>query len=270
MKCATCICLGDLGPNGVMQTPERYQAVFSRHHFDSKDVYLKNVTARVDRSAIFMTSLNILLGNCDACILTVKFAGKTGVFQKPDISSTLIITSSFANWSIQQLNFHKDTSLSAPSGIAIWSVTLDLRARGNEIPDALLNASRGLIDWTKVRLEQPFRNPSLTVGLNLSIRRPSFAFGVSKTWPPERPDVTNDPADVDLQWPEETFEFATTAGKSSGTPQTGGRSKPATEGNDRPALWTWEAPLDRVWTNPKQPSQGLRDQLMDDIDDLLA
>ena len=268
MKCATCICPGDLGPNGVMQTPGRYQAVFSRHHFDSKDVYLKNVTARVDRNAIFMTSLNILFSNCDACILNVKFAGKTEVFQKPDISSALIFTGSVTSWNMQHLNFHKDTGLSVPSGIAMWSVTLDIAARRNEIPAALLNAS--LANWTKVRLEQPFRNPPLLVGLNLSVRRPSFALRVSKTWPPDRPDVTNDPADVNLKWPEETFEYATTAGKTSGTPQTGGRSKPAMEGDDIPGLWTWEAPLDRVWTNPKQPSQGLRDGLMDDIDDLLA
>lgn len=148
-------------------------------------------------------------------------------------------------------------------------MNLDLAARRHQIPVALLNASRGLIDWTKVRLEQPLRNPPLMAGINLSIRRPTFSFPVSKIWPPDRPDVTNNPADIGLHWPEETFVFATTAGRSSGVSQTGGCSEPATEYRNGSGRWIWEAPLERVWTNPRQPSQGLRDPMMDDVDELL-
>ena len=243
--------------------------MFSRHQFDSGDVYLKNVTARVDRNAVYMKPLDGLLSDYDTCILTVQFAGATGVFQKPDASSTFIIASSVTHWNIQHLDFHKATGSSISSETDVWSVTLDLAARRHEIPFALLSASRGLIHWTKVRLEQPLRNPPLTVGINLSICRPSFFFPVSKIWPPDRPDVTNNPAEIGLQWPGETFEFATTAGKTSGVPQTGGCSELATESSHGPGGWIWEAPLDRVWTNPRQPSQGLRDPMMDDVDEML-
>ena len=40
--------------------------------------------------------------------------------------------------------------------------------------------------------------------------------------------------------------------------------------NNEPGGWIWEVPIDRVWTNPRQPWQGLRDPLMEDIDELLA
>ena len=40
--------------------------------------------------------------------------------------------------------------------------------------------------------------------------------------------------------------------------------------NYRESFWTWEAPINRVWTNPRQPSQGLRDPFMDSTDELLA
>ena len=216
-----------------------------------------------------MTPLDGLLGDYDTCILTVHFAGATGNFQKPDASSTLIITSSATDWNIEHLGFHKDSGLNIPTGTDAWSVNLDLAARRHEIPVALLNASRGLIDWTMVRLEQSLRNPPLMAGIKLSIRRASFSFPVSKVWPPDRPDVTNNTADIGLYWPEETFVFATTAGRSSGMSQTGGCSEPATEYSNRSGLWIWEAPLDRVWTNPRQPSQGLRDPLIDDVDELL-
>lgn len=253
-----------------MQGPGRYQAVFSRHHFDSKDVYMRNVTARVDRCAVFMTPLNILLSDYNACILTVKLAGQAEVFSKPDAGSALILTSGEADWNMQDLDFHKDTCLGIPSGTAVWSVTFDLAAQRHGIPPVFLDASRGLIDWTKVRLEQPLRNPPLMVGINLSIHRPSFLFPVDKTWPPDRPDVTDHSQDAELRWPEETFEFATTAGDTSGISQTDRAPETFEEGNFRPGKWTWEAPINRVWTNPRQPSQGLRDPWMDDIDEVLV
>lgn len=270
IQCATNVCPGDLGPNRVMQAPGKNQAVLSRHHFNTKDVYLRNITARVDRGAIFMTPLHILIRDLDSCVLTVRFAGKAEVFRKADANSTLTITCSVADWEMRNLDFHHDTRLSNLSRLEIWSVTLDLVGRRNEIPTAFLNAPRGLIEWTNVRLEQPIRNAPLMVGLSLSIRRPSFAFAVNKTWPPDRPDVTDNPADVGLEWPEETFEFATTAGETSSVTQTGGFSKPATESSNKTTSWIWEAPLDRVWMTPKQPSHGLRDPLTDDIDKMLA
>ena len=267
------VCPSDLGPNRVVQIPGRYQAVFSRHSIDSKDVYLRNVTARVDRAALFMTSLTVLLSDYDACALTVRYAGRVGVFRKPDVCSTLVITSGAEDWKIRHLEFRRDTRLRIPAGLDIWSVNLDLTARQYEIPYTFLNASRGLIDWEKVRLEQPLHNPPLIVGLCLSLRRPSFPFPVSKTWPTLDSDLSKDkPVDAVLRWPEETFEFATTAGETSGILQTGGLSEEATEisKNDETRLWVWETAINRVWTDPRQPSQGLRDSVMDDVDALLA
>lgn len=268
IQCATNVCPGDLGPNRVMQAPGKHQAVLSRHHFNTKDVYLRNITARVDRSAIFMTPLHILIRDSDQCILTFTFAGKTNAFKKPDANSTLVITNSTAEWEIRNLDCCHNTSLSNLSALETWSVTLDLTHRGSEIPPTFLNCPRGLIDWRTIRLDQPHRNPPLILSLNLSIRRPTYALALNKPWPPDRPDVTADdnPAENALQWPEETFQFATSAGESSTACQTGGLPKPVTErGNGSGDYWIWEAQLDRVWTDPKQASQGLRDPLMDDM-----
>ena len=273
VKCAMNVCPSDLGPNRVVQIPGRYEAVFSRHSFDSKDVYLKNVTARVDRDALFMTPLTVLLSEYDACALTVRFAGKAGVFRKPDVSSALVITAGIQDWKIRHLDFRRDSRLRIPAGLEIWSVTIDFTANRHEIPHTFLNAPRGLLDWTRVGLEQPFHNPPLMVGLCFSLRRPSFPFTVSKPWPTRSPDLSNnEPANVGLRWPEESFDFTTTAGQTPGILQTGGLSKEATEAHrdDEVRLWVWETAIDRVWTNPRQPSQGLRDPMMDDIDRLLA
>ena len=261
IRCATIVCPGDIGPNQKLQLPGKHQAVFSRHHFNSKDVYLRNITARIDRSAIFMTPLGSLLRDYGACILTLKLAGKTEVFQEPDASSTLILTIHSTDWTLQDLHWCNSSSSS------VWSATANLTAQHSNIPKSCLCAPRGLIEWTKMRLVQPSHNPPTTIGLHLSIHRPSFPFPVNKDWPPDRPAVTTDTA---LQWPEETFEFATTAGDTSGIAQTGDLSDRATEANDEVGVWTWEAPLTNVWTNPRQPSPGLRDPLMDDLDALLA
>ena len=267
IKSATNICPGDLGPNKELQTGGRYTAVFSRHQFDSKDVYMRNATGRVDRSAIFMTSLNVLLGDYAACVVMIKFVGKTTTFRKPDTGSGVIITIGAADWVTHSSDFRKEGS---PPGHDAWSTTIDLAAQHRDIPTDCLNAPRGLTAWTAIRLDQPTRNPPSVVGIALSIQRPGFPFPVSKTWPPERPDVTHDPKDHDLKWPEETFEFATTAGSTSGASQTDGLPATFGEGKPRQCLWTWEAPINRVWTNPRQPSQGLMDPLMDDLDEMLA
>lgn len=253
-----------------MQNAGRCQAVFSRHNFDSKDVYLRNVTARVDRSAIFMTALGTLLDHHYNCLLTINFAGRSVTFRKPGASSSIMITIGAVDWEIQHPDFYKDTRPSFPSWLEMWSVTFDLAAHRHEIPAGCLDAPRGFIEMTKVRLEQPTHNSPSTVGIHLSVQRPSFPFPVNKTWPSERLDVTNHPQSAELSWPEEKFEFATTAGDTSGASQTDGAPETFDKGKHSQCLWTWEAQLSRVWTNPRQPSQGLRDSLMDDVDELLA
>ena len=253
-----------------MQTAGRCQAVFSRHRFNSKDVYLRNVTARVDRSAIFMTALGTLLDHHYDCLLTICFAGRADVFRMPDTGGNIVITISAVDWEIQHPDFHQDTRPSIPSQLEMWSATVDLATHRHEIPPGCFDAPRGFIDMTKVRLEQPTHNSPSVVGIHLNIQRPSFPFPVNRTWPPERPDVTNHPQGAELRWPEEKFEFATTAGDTSGASQTDGVPETFDEENHGQGLWTWEAPINRVWTNPRQPSQGLRDPLMDDIDGLLA
>ena len=265
ISCMTNVCPGDIGPNRVIQAPGNYQAVFSRHPFNIKDVFLRNVTARVDRSAIFMTPLNILIDGFDKVKITIKLAGTTGVFQEPDANSSISITSKDTDWNIELPHFHKDTRPSIPSGVDVWSAALDLTAIRDTIPAGFLDAQRGLTTWTGVRLDQPIQNTPLVVGLNLAVQRKRFPHPINKSWPPDRPDVTNNPTDVDLEWPEETFEFATTAGETTGALQKGGCGITAGEGANEAGRWRWNVPLDRVWTDPGKDSHSLRDGLMDDI-----
>lgn len=268
IRCVTNVCPSDIGPNGAIQAPGKYQAVFSRHRFNAKDVFLRNVTARVDRSAIFMTPLFVLINDFDNVTLTVRLADKAGVFQRPDANSTLSITSNATTWNIRDPDFRKDTGPSIPTGTDVWSATLDLAAIRDEIPTAFLNAPRGLVAWTDVRLKQPIQNPPpLLVGLNLAVSRKGFPFPVIRSWPPDRPDVTDNPADAALEWPEERFEFATTAGETTGVLQKGGGDLAADEGGEEDGRWVWKVSLERVWTDPRQPSLGLRDRLMDGVDD---
>lgn len=217
-----------------------------------------------------MTPLKVLLSEYDACVLTIKLAGKAEAFAKPDADISVIITIGTAEWVIQNSDFHKSSSATVTPGFDAWSTKFDLVARKHDIPPGCLDAPRGLTAWTAIRLDQPSRNPPSIVGLSLSIKRPSFPFPVNKTWPPDRPDVTDHPEDAELRWPDETFEFATTAGDSSGASQTDGVPETFKEGYFGQGRWALEAPINRVWTNPRQPSQGLRDPLMDDVDELLA
>lgn len=264
---ATNVCPGDIGPNKVIQAPGKDQAVSSRHAFNTKDVFLRNVTARVDRSAIFMTSLNVLINDFDNVTLTVMLGGQAGAFQKPDANSTFSITSNATAWNIHGPRLREDTGSKIPSGTEVWSATLNLTAIKDTIPAIFLDAARGLIAWTDVRLEQPAQNPPLMVGLNLAVRRNRLPFPVNRSWPPDRPDVTDDPADEGLEWPEETFEFVTTAGEMTGVFQKRGWENSECEFGDESGRWVWKVPLDRVWTNPRQGSQGLRDRLLDNVDE---
>ena len=266
IRCRTNVCPGDIGPNGVMQAPGKSQAAFSRHRFNTKDVFLRNVTARVDRNAIFMTPLNVLIDDSDNVTLKVRLAGKTDTFQKPDPNSTLSITSDATSWKINNPHFRKDTSPGIPSGTNAWSTSFDMAAFRDDIPTAFLNAPRCLLAWTDVHLEQPICNPPLMVALNLTIRRKRFPFPVNDSWPPNRPDVTGDTVDRGLEWPSETFEFATTAGETSGVLQKGGCDGSVGGSFGEHGRWVWKIALGRVWTNPRQPSQGLRDRVIDCVD----
>ena len=71
------------------------------------------------------------------------------------------------------------------------------------------------------------------------------------------------PSDDDLVWPEEIFEFATTAGRTCGVLQNGGCENSITEKTNASGRWIWRTPLNRVWTDPRQLSHGLRDPFMD-------
>ena len=266
ISCATNVCPGDIGPNRATQAHGKYQAVFSRHRFNTKDVFLRNVSARVDRSLIFMTPLNNFINDFDGCSLTVRLAGKAGAFQKPEANSTLSIISNEMDWNIKGLHFRTKTRPSIPSGTDVWSATLNIAAIKDTIPAAFLHAPRGPIAWTDIRLEQPSHNQPLTIGFNLTVRRKTFKFPVHKSWPPDRPDVTDNPTEGGLEWPEETFEFAMTAGETTGVLQKGGCDISAAESGYEHGRWVWKVPLDRVWTNPRQASHSLRDRLMDDVD----
>ena len=265
IHCATNIWPSDIGHNRVVQAPGKYQAVFSRHRFDTKDVFLRNVTARVDRNAIFMTPLEILINEFDDVTLTIRLAGKAGAFQEPGANSSLTITSNTINWMIEGPDFRKDTRLSIPTDTNMWFATLNLTVIRDTIPAAFLNAPRGLIPWTDVSLNQSFQNPPRMIGLNLAVRRKRLPFPVNKSWPPNRRDLTNDPTDERLEWPEETFEFTTTAGETTGVFQEGGCGMSAGKSTNETGRCIWNAPLDRVWTDPRQDSQGLRDRLMDSV-----
>lgn len=221
-----------------------------------------------------MTPLRTLLDDYAGCLLTVTSAGATDSFEKPHASSTLVLTIGPTDWTLPKLAFDKDRSAGRPgSGMHVWSATLDLTARRGDIkiPQACLDAPLGLAAWTAIRLEQSTCNPPLILGLKLAVRRASLPFAVERDWPPGRPDVTSRPEEAGLSWPEEWFEFATMAGDSAGPSQMGRVPETVGEGNCGKGCWTWEAPIDRVWTDPRQPAPGLRDRFVDDnMNDLRA
>lgn len=272
IKCATNVCPGDLAPNKQPQTAGKDQAVFSRHRFDSADVYLRNATARVDRGAIFLTPLRALIDDHASCLLTIKSAGETGAFRKPHPGSTLLLKIGPADWPLRGLPFRKDATSALRPGLHAWSATLDLSARRADVPQSCLDAPFGLAAWSAVRLGQPTRNAPSVLALTLSVRRSSFPFAArGMNRPPGRAGVTRGTEEeAGLRWPGETFEFATTAGDGAGAAQTDGVPTTFEEGIFGRGLWMWGAPIERVWTDPRQPSFGLRDPLADDVDELLA
>ena len=272
IKNLTHSCPGDIGANGLLQAKDRYQAVFNRHHFDSSDVYLRNITARVDRSAMFMTPLSKMVKHFEGSTLDIKIAGQNGEFKKPDTASSIFITIGSGEWEIPLRQVAKEVGPRAPDGTNVWSTTVDLSSAADrgEIPTPCLEAPLGLISWTHICLEQPQNNPPEMVGLNFIVRRPSFPFPVNSAWPPDRPDITHNAKDANLNWPAEEFHFATSVGSTSGQSQRGGTVGKATMTQCDEGMWHWETDIDRVWANPRQPGFGLLDPLLSDVDPELA
>ena len=84
--------------------------------------------------------------------------------------------------------------------------------------------------------------------------------------------MCENPANADLRRLKKVFKLEISAGEICKARQTGTTDtcpKPTVLGNKGPGLWTLEVPIDRAWTNARQPSQCLRDPLMDEIDELL-
>ena len=223
MKNLTHSCPGDIGPNGLLQAKDRYQAVFSRHHFDSSGVYLRNIAARVGRSAMFMTPLSKIVKHFEGSTLDIKIAGQNGEFKKLDTASSIFITIGSGEWEISLRQVAKDVGPRTPDGTNVWSTTVDLSSEANrsQIPTPCLEAPLGLISWTYICLERPQNNPLEMIGLNFIVRMPSFPFLVNSAWPPDPPDIIHNAKDANLNWPAEEFHFATSVGSTSGQSKRG-------------------------------------------------
>lgn len=66
----TFVCPGDIGPNGIPQRPDTYQACFNRHHWDSLDVVFRNLTGRIDRIYLFTRPLALIVAECTRRLLS--------------------------------------------------------------------------------------------------------------------------------------------------------------------------------------------------------
>lgn len=124
------------------------------------------------------------------------------------------------------------------------------------IPQACLSAPLGLAAWTSIRLSQPISNPPARIGLELTIRKPPFAFPVDKSWPPNRPDITDDPKDEGMEWPAEEFRFATTVGYSAEATQRDEVQPIEPVVMRDGGVFEWVANIDRVWRDPGQVGLG--------------
>ena len=282
----TLICPGDIGPDKNLAT-QVSQAVFNRHCWDSPDVVHSNATGRVDRTYLFTQSLESIACEINNMSLIISVVGKAGIFQEPDSSSRIVIKIGCGDWKYQLHTRTLPDVHRAPTGKVVYTYEAELLPAkiAGQIPIECLAAPLGLIAWTKLRLEQPFFNRPDMIGINVIFRRDAFRFPVDPIWPPNRPDITANPDDTDLTWPAEEFHFATIVGDSSSTFQIDNPTSltifPSVARTSRQAgsQWEWEAPFDRVWTNPKQlthglargrPDLGLIDPWMSDIDPDLA
>ena len=253
---ATFICPGDIGPHKIQQPLNTYNAVFNRHKWDSLDVIFRNLTGRIDRIYIFTRPLRSLVHEFATLSLSVQFSGGQGKLQRPDPGSNLVIEAGKVELKLSLLDVIGESAPS--SAVGTYSLLLDLSAAAlrDEIDLGRLDNFPGLAHWTHIRLEQPVQNPPGLVRLEFIIRRAPFPFPVDQNWPPDRPDVTENPKDQDLEWPAEEFRFCTAVGSSARTTQEHNtQPHPPKEVSDD-KVFVWIAPIDRVWGDPSHPNFG--------------
>lgn len=248
----TFVCPDDIAPNRTLQPPNTYCAVFNRHKWNSPDVVHRNLTGRIDRVYLFTRPLASTVREIAGSVLVIRLAGPSDAFKEPRPDSKFIIRGgeSQFEFSFEGLAHESTTS----SSLVVHSFTVDLstEAKNGRIPLVGHNASSTLANWTHVRLEQPADNQPNSTGLELTFHRAAFTFPVDKRWPSNRPDITDDVADRNLEWPAEEFRFATTVGANPGHIQRDEvqASTPTVSGG---RAFVWTAPIDRIWTNPDQP-----------------
>ena len=254
----TFICPGDIGPNRILQPPDIYNAVFNRHKWDSTDVIFRNLTGRIDRNFIFTSPFASLINNFPGSKILLKLVGKKGVFREPSFCSVVHILAGDAVWEIPLKSCAIERChTSAALAIRTYSIDIPFEAtEGHTL--SFYDTSVRLTDWIDFSIEQPVENPPDLVGIELIIRRDPFPFPVNQSWPPNRPDITANPKDHGLKWPAEEFRFATAVGINTGATQRDVPQPAAPTMNKVGERFLWKAPIDRVWTNPSQPSSGFR------------
>lgn len=276
----THVCPGDWGPNKPLGAPathpteKTHSVVLNRHRFNTRDVYFRNVSGRVDRNSIFMTPINKLIADFADCKLKIKISGTPG-FRRPSPISAIRLTINGAKWSFPLGTAAKDPATTNACNVFSKTISLKEIVQKQPLPATTATSPPGLLAWTQIQFEQPFNNPLQAIGLCFTVRRAGFRFPANASWPPKLPAVTGDKS---LQWPEEEFHFATTVGDSDSKSRTDLGLGSSTFSQNFNNWWTWTADLDRVWTNPKQPSHGmgakqsqtLLNEFMSDIDPKLA
>lgn len=250
----TFICPDDLGPNHVRLQDDSYQAVFNRHRWDSRDVVFRNLTGRIDRVVIFTRPLASIIQDFPGSTLVINIIGQVGHFQEPKPDSNAFITVGTAEWKIPLGILKMEANLTV--GSVTYRSTINLSAIANEgmIPLDCLKTPTGLAKWSKFRLEQATHNPPISIELDVIIRKARFSFPVDQSWPPDRPDVTKNPEDQNMEWPAEDFHISTTVGTNVGATQKDNIQPPAPSMTTNGGAFGWEALIDRVWANPNQPN----------------
>lgn len=188
--------------------------------------------------------------------LTITLAGNPNTFRKPSLPSTVSITIGRAKWKIPLTHLTETPNAPKPNVSYTQTLNLSTEATHTHIPLACLSAPLGLPSWTTVRLKQPSSNPPARITLELTIRKPPFAFPVDTAWPPNRPDVTDNPRDRGLEWPAETFRFATSVGCSAEPTQKDELQPAAPVTESGGGEWEWVAGIDRLWRDPGQVFPG--------------
>ncbi|KAI9675314.1 MAG: hypothetical protein M1817_001217 [Caeruleum heppii] len=254
------ICMaGEKGLNRqiVPMAPPQY-AAFNRAHWTSQEVIHMNLSGRVDRSALFLKPVHDVLTN-DAVLanplkkstLRIRFIFDSvfaGAFASPSADGRVVLTTTAANieWPIPTTSRAVDAHYSRDGNSFEWTLSLNLE----DAPAPFKTAPGGLSAWTSIRLEQKYLKQPTRVGLLATYHRRSFAFPPNALWPPNGVGVSA--TDAGLQWPEETFQYATT-GQPFDFP---------VESTDAGALprngvYHRTARLGNVWTHPRQPAGKL-------------